>query len=41
MAHDIRVACDTTLTAVNGERYNNAGWRVIVHSYYCKEGEER
>lgn len=32
---DIRIACDTTMNAVNGERYNNDGWRVILHSYYC------
>lgn len=33
LARDVRVACDNTMGAVNGERYSNAGWRVIVHSY--------
>lgn len=35
ITRDIRIACDTAMNAVNGERYNNAGWRVILHSHYC------
>lgn len=35
ITRDIRIACDTAMNTVNGERYNNDGWRLMVHSAYC------
>lgn len=42
ITRDIRIACDTAMNTVNGERYNNDGWRLMVHSAYCwkKKGAE-